>query len=198
MSVRALAAAFLAVGFAAVSYVAIAAEPGMGFTTPGDFLDPVKVATGYQSGVWRVENLFYLGFPVALWILALPCPERLQRWSGALAGLFFLVVGAIDRVGIQLPFLLTDERSVQASVAALLPIRFALMKCVVLTICIFAWRTTRNAPASGAMSRLWRAYGSVMAFVGVAFVFVFIPAPVAILVWAVGLTAAEWRRPATS
>ena len=65
MSVRALAAAFLAVGFAAVSYVAIAAEPGMGFTTPGDFLDPVKVATGYQSGVWRLEKLFYLGFPRA-------------------------------------------------------------------------------------------------------------------------------------
>lgn len=198
MSARILSAAFLTIGFAFVSYVAIAVEPGMGMSTPVDFLDPEKVAAGYQSGVWRFENLLYLGFPVALWILALPCPERLQRWAGALAGLFFLVVGAIDRVGVQLPFLLADERSVEASVAAMLPIRFALMKCAVLTVCVFAWRTTRNGPGVGASSKLWRAYGYLMVFMGVAFVFVFIPAPLALFVWAAGLTAAEWGRRAVA
>lgn len=52
----ALAAGYLGVGFAWVSFVAIVVEPDMGFTSFADFFDAQKVAVGYTSTVWLVSN----------------------------------------------------------------------------------------------------------------------------------------------
>lgn len=198
MNARTLAAAFLAIGFAFVTYVAVSVEPGMGFTSFADFFDPAKVAAGYDSAVWRLENLLYLAFPLAFWLLAAASDDRFELWSGAAAGLLFVVVGAIDRVGLQLGTLIQDQDALHASITGLLPVRFAVLKCTVLAIGVFAWRTTRGGRQAGPLGKAWSALGFLMLLVGLGFFFAFFPAPAAILVWAVALTVKEWNtRPAS-
>ena len=100
---RLLAAGFLGVGFAWVSYVASFVEPDMGFVTlPADFFDARKVAEGYASSVWLVSNLIHLVFPVAIMAIVYSADDRLLTWVGAGSSLLWLVVGAVDRIGIEL------------------------------------------------------------------------------------------------
>jgi hypothetical protein len=193
MSARTLAAAFLAVGFAFVTWVALRVEPGMGFTSFVDFFDPGKVADGYASSVWRVENLLYLAFPFAFWLLAATSDDRMARWSGAMAGLFLLAVGAIDRVGIQMIGLVQDESLLRTSIAGLLPVRFGLLKCTVLAIGVFAWRTSQVGSGAGILVMAWKGLGWLLLLAGLLFLFAFVPAPLAISVWAIALTLREWH-----
>jgi hypothetical protein len=182
------AAGFLAFGFGVVSYVMIRIEPGMGFVTPADYFDAVKVTAGYASVPWLVVNLLYLTFPVAIFVLAKSSlPERFSQLglAAAFAGLF---LGTIDRVGIQLPMLLPSEQEARVAVAAMLPIRFAVLKTAVFMLGVFAWGTTRASDGHSIPMRLWRVLGWLVLAVSIAFLFVFIPAPIAFCVWAAGLT----------
>lgn len=185
---KTVAAGFLGVGFGWVSFVLLFVEPGMGFTEPADFFDAEKVAAGYSTVAWSVSSVVYLLFLPALWIVAKSVDRPVVEWSGLVSGLLFLVVGAIDRVGIQLPTLLPTGEAVVAAVAATLPVRFALLKSAVVTLGVFAWGTTRLSPSSGAGDKVWRGFGWLTLLLSIAFLFIFVPVPIVFFVW--GLTLA--------
>lgn len=187
-SATALAAGYLAFAFGVVSYIMIRIEPGMGFTTPADFFDPVKVTAGYASIPWLVSTLLYLLMPVALFVLARSFVHERVSQLGLVAAALGLLLGSIDLVGVQLHSLLSSEEQVQVAVAALLPIRFAVLKATVVTLGLFAWGTTRARKGHGIGVRSWRVLGWVVLVVSVAFLFVFLPAPIAFFLWGVGLT----------
>lgn len=197
MNARLASAIYLTVGFAAVSYIAVFVEPDMGFTSMGDFLDPTKVAAGFRTGAWRLENLLYLTFPIAFWVLAKQSDDAYLVWSGVATGLFFLLVGAFDRTMMQMPDLLAPSEAA-AAVSAILAVRFAVLKSTVAAVGVFAWRCTRTSPREGTYGRAWRGLGWVALAVSVAFVFVFLPAPLMVTIWAAALTAREARAPAAS
>jgi hypothetical protein len=188
-----LAASFLGLGFAWVSCVMLFVEPRMGFESPADFLDPQKVAAGYTTSVWLVSSFVYLAFPIAVMAIAIPAKDQLLRWSGAGSALLWLTVGAIDRVGIQLPDLITSDEALLATVAATLPTRLAILKGAVIALGVLAWRTTRTGESGGPANRVWRGFGWVVLALSVAFMFAFIPVPVVFAIW--GLTlAAQYSR----
>lgn len=187
------AAAFLAVAFGAVSYIMLFVEPGMGISTAADVLDPDKVAAGYTSMVWRVENLVYFAVPFAVATIALQSNDRIQASSGLAGALLFLVVASIDRVGIQLPSLLATEQDVVAATAAFLPIRFAVLKAAVLSFGVFAWSTTRRSSGAGPLNGAWMLLGWAVLAMCVLFLFVALPVPVALCLWGVGLTGQHLR-----
>lgn len=183
------AAGFLALGFTWIAFVMLFVEPGMGFESPADFLDAGKVASGYASRAWFVSNLVYLAFPVALTAIAFSSDDALLRWSGMGSALLWLVVASIDRVGVQLPDLMPTDDAVVAAVATTLPIRFAVLKALVVTLGIFAWRSTRVDPAGTDGGFVWRGLGWLVLALSLGFVFVFIPMPVIFAVWSVFLAA---------
>ena len=183
------AAGYLALGFGVVSYIMIRVEPGMGFVTPADYFDPVKVTAGYASTPWLVVNLLYLTFFVAVLVLARTSVSEQFSQLGLAAAVSGLFLGTIDLAGIQLPLLLPSEQEVRVAVAAMLPIRFAVLKATVLLLGVFAWGTTRASDNRGLPMRLWRVLGWLVLAVSITFLFVFIPAPIAFCVWAAGLTA---------
>ncbi len=187
-SATALAAGYLAIGFGVISFIMIRIEPGMGFVTPADYFDPVKVTVGYASVPWVVSSLLYLTFPIALFVLARSFVQRGVSQLGMAAAALGLFLGSIDRVGVQLPSLLSRGEEVQVAVAALLPIRFAVLKTTVVVLGLFAWGTTRANDGHGIGMRSWRILGWAVLAVSVAFLFVFLPAPIAFSVWAAGLT----------
>lgn len=195
---KAAAAGLLGAGFAWVSYVLLFIEPGMGFTDPADFFDPEKVAAGYTSLVWSVSSVVYMLFLPALWVIAKSSDAPLVRWSGITAGLLFLVVGAIDRVAIQLPTLLPTSDAVVSGVAAVLPVRFALLKSAVLTLGVSAWGTTRVGPSGGAGDKMWRGFGWLTLLLSIGFVLVFIPVPMVFFLWGTILTVRSLRGPAVA
>lgn len=188
MTVDRVAAGYLAIGFAVVSYIAVRIEPSMGFVTPIDYFDPVKVAAGYSSLPWLVENLLYFTFPVALFVLSRSgVQERVAR-LGVAAACVWLVLASIDRVGIQLSSMTSSQFDVTAAVAAMLPVRLAVLKATVVSTGLFAWATTRTSDPTGVAMRSWRALGWIVLLTSVAFFFVFLPMPVVFCVWTVGLT----------
>lgn len=198
MNTRALSAGFLALGFAIITFVAVAVEPRMGFETFADFFDPAKIVAGYATTVWRAEGYLYFAMPVALWLLtAQPEDGALHTW-GVAAGILFLVVASLDHVLAQLPAFVVDVGSVEAAIGAAMPIRFAILRCMVLAVGVVAWRTTRAGWGSGALDKAWRAYGWVVLGASAAFMLTFLPAPLLFTVWAAGLTARELAEPGTA
>jgi hypothetical protein len=192
MNARVASALFLALGFAAVTHIAVFIEPGMGFESPADFLDPRKVAAGLDSVAWRLEGPLYLALPVPFWVLARGSDDRYLVWSGVAAGVLFFVVGAIDRTMAQLPGLTSDADAI-AGIAAMLPVRLAVLKATVVAIGVFAWRTTRTKSPGGVLSFAWQVLGYLVLAVSLVFLYIFVPAPLAFAVWAIALTARELR-----
>ena len=193
-----VAAGVLAVGFGWVSGVMLYVEPGMGFSSPVDFFDAGKVVAGYASFVWSVSSVIYMLFLPAAWVISMSSSNLYVRWSGAASGLLFFVVGAIDRVGVQLPGLLASDEIVVAAVAATLPVRFALLKSAVLALGVLAWGTTRPSFAGGVGNRAWRGLGWMMLLASIGFLFIFIPVPPAFFVWGITLTLLSMRTPFAS
>jgi hypothetical protein len=187
------AAGFLGVGFAWVSYVTLFVEPGMGFEGPADFFDAQKVAAGYAAAVWFVSNVFYLMFPVAVMAIAYTEGDRLLQSFGISSAVLWLVVGAVDRVGIQLPALLSTNEAVVAAIAVTLPIRFGILKAAVVALGFFAWRTTRVKTGDGAGARVWRGFGWVVLVASLGFLFAFLPVPVVFAVWGIALAVRDLR-----
>ena len=187
------AAAFLAVAWGIVSYIMLVVEPGMGFSSPTDFFDAVKVVAGNASSAWFVGNLAYLAIPVSVMALVRSSNHRELIWSGVLSSLLFLLLGSIGLVGRQLPSLLPSEEDVVRAVAATLPIRLAVLKTTVVIFGVFAWAATRVDRDVDRWSRAWRALGWALPVLCVAFLFVFIPVPLLFLAWAVALTIQEVR-----
>lgn len=185
---RALSAAFLALGFGVVTFIAVAVEPQMGFTDlPADFFDPELLAVANESTAWQWGNLIYLAIPVATWLLVADSEDAYLRWSGVVAGLLFFLVGAAGQVGFELPALLSGEDA-DAALVALMLVRFALLKTAVFAFGVFAWRMTRVRSGSGVVSAIWRAFGYVVLALGIAFIFVLVPVPIVFFLWGVGLT----------
>jgi hypothetical protein len=193
-----VAAGMLAVGFGWVSYVLLFVEPGMGFTEPADFFDAEKAAAGYTSLVWSVGSVVYMLFLPAAWVISRSSDNLYVRWSGIAAGLLFLVVGTIDRVGGQLSAMLSTDEAVIAAVAAMLPVRFALLKSGVVTLGVLAWGTTRVSFAGGVGNRIWRGFGWLTLLASMGFLFLFIPVPLVFFVWGVTLTFLLLRNSRTS
>lgn len=192
-SARALAAAYVAVVFGVVSYILLGVERGMGFVTPGDYFDPIKVTAGYASGAWRVSTALYLTLPPALFVLAkTSARQRVSEFGLASAG-FGLFLGTLDLVGIQLASFLSNEAQLHAAVAALIPVRFAVLKTTVMMLGLFAWGTTNAAEANGVGGRSWRVLGWIVLALSVIFLFVFVPVPIAFFVWALVLTVNSAR-----
>lgn len=183
------AAGFLAVGYGIILYIAAVVEPQMGFTTiPADFLDPDKVAAGYTSAAWLNSNVLYFMMPVAIWLLAGSSDDTYLRWSGVAAGLLLFVVGSIDRVGIELPSLIPDTADRRAALGALLTVRFAVLRSHLVAVGVFAWRTTRSRWGSGVLAKLWPGLGYIVLAGCIGFLFVPIPVPILLLIWATTLT----------
>lgn len=190
-SSKVLAALYLAVGFAAVSYIMLAIEPGMGFASPADYFDAVTVAAGYATTTWLVENVIYLSIPLAILLLVRFESAEQLVWSGLAAAGAFLVLGAIDRVGIQLHSVLSDPAEVRGAVASLLPIRLAVLQVAVVTLGTFAWTTTRSGVAASPADRTWKGLGWLVLAGSLLFPFIFLPMPIFFFLWSVGLT---WRQ----
>jgi len=188
-----VAAGWLAVVFLWTSYVMLLVEPGMGFQTPADFLDPAKVAIGNASVYWLISNLLYLSVPVAVMTVVVSADDRLVQWSGLATSILWLVLGSMDRVGIQLPDLMVSDEAVLAAIAAMLPVRFAILKASAFSFGAFAWSVTRVDRRAGTGPRLWRALGWLILLSSVAFLFVFLPVPIAYALWAVAFTATGLR-----
>jgi hypothetical protein len=196
VNARVAAALYLALGFAVVSFIAVFVEPAMGFHTAADFLDAAKVSAGLDTFAWRLEGPLYLVFPIAFWVLARRSDDRYLVWSGVAAGVLFFGVGVIDRTMAQMPGLLSDAEATGA-IAAILPVRFAVLKATVAAVGVFAWRTTRASAGAGALVMAWRALGYLILVACVAFLYVFLPVPLVLMVWAMALTAREaWAPPA--
>lgn len=193
---RRWAAGFLCAAFVWVTVVALAVEPAMGFSAPGDFLDPEKVAAGYRSAVWAVSSLVYIGIAAALLVLALPEDDRLLRLSAGAGAVLWLVLGSLDRVGLHLSALLGSHEAVVVAVAGLLPARLAILRSAVVALGVFGWRTTRVGAVAGAERGAWRAFGWALLALGLAFEFVFLPMPLVFSVWAGAMTL-RWREAAS-
>ena len=179
-----LATTFLALGFLTISFIFLVVERGMGITEPADFFDPAKVAIGMESVAWLVGDLIYLGFAVALGYLALKSEDRYLRASGLAAALAFVFIVGLGRALVQLPALISDSDRLETAMLGLLPVRFAALKTMVLTLGLFAWRTTRGGEP-GAASAAWRGLGYLILIASTAFLFVFIPVPLLFTLWAV-------------
>jgi hypothetical protein len=187
-SANTLAAAFLAFGWGGLCYIMNFVEPTMGFETPADFFDPAKVAAGYDSSfAWRLINILILTFPIAIVVLVKRSEDRYLVWSGIISALLLLVFGCIDRVGFQLRDVLPTQEAVHDALAAMLPVRFAVQKSMVVVLGLFAWRMTRRPAGTGIIGLLWGGLGWVVLALSIVFVFVSIPVPIAFFIWAIGL-----------
>lgn len=169
--------AFLGVGFAGISFILIAVEPGMGFHSFADYLDPQKVIPQAGSAAWLVGDLLYLGFAVALAALALESGDRLARASAFAAATLFLLVTALDRVLAVLPGAIPEPVHLEAAVLGLVSTRFGVLKVTVLTLAVLAWRTTSGA------ARIWRVLAALLLVAAAAFLFVFLPVPLLFAAW---------------
>jgi hypothetical protein len=183
-----LAAGCIALGFGVVSFIMLRIEPQMGFVTPADYFDPENVVAGYATTAWKVENLIYLLLPFALLVLARSADDTRARVSGVIAAVLFFLLGALDRVGIQLPALAPDGEAVRAALMAMLPVRAAVLKTAVVALGALAWTTTRAPGGKGMWTGAWRGLGWVILAGSGLFVFVFVPAPLLFFVWGLGLT----------
>jgi len=173
-----IAAAYLTVGLAMVVFVMLVLEPAMGFTSVGDYMDPVKVAAHAASTPWLLVDLFYLSLFVAILAIARSSEDRGLLWAGIAGGLGFFMVASIDRVAAQLPALVADAETRRVALTALLPLRLAVLKTAAMALALFAWRTTREEAGRGFLARAWRGMGYLVLATGILFVFVFVPAPV--------------------
>jgi hypothetical protein len=191
----ALGAAYLALGLGMVIYIMLVLEPAMGFTGVADYMDPDKIAANAGSTPWLVVDVFYLSLFVAILAIAHGSDDRALAWAGVAGGIAFFLVGTIDRVVEDLPGLIADEETRRVALIAMLPVRLAVLKAAAMAMALFAWRTTRIGGAGvGAVDKAWRGLGYLVLASGVAFVFVFVPAPVVFFVWAVALTVRHASR----
>jgi hypothetical protein len=190
-----LGAAYLAFGLGMVIYIMFVLEPAMGFTGVADYMDPDKIAANAGSTPWLLVDLFYLSLFVAILAIVRGSDDRALAWAGVAGGIAFFLVGAIDRVVEDLPGLIADEDTRRVALIAMLPVRLAVLKAAAMAMALFAWKTTRIGGAgAGALNRAWRGLGYLVLASGVAFVFVFVPAPVVFFVWAAALTVRHASR----
>lgn len=174
-----------------ISFMMLFIEPQMGFSGPTDYFNPEKVAQGYTSFIWLVGDLFYLTIFVATSLMSRRSEDLYLRWSALAAGILFLLVGAIDRVAAQLPFLMSGPELARKGLISLLPIRFAVLKVAALSLGFFAWTTTRTPRGKSTWLKTWRVLGYLVLILAILFIFIFIPLPIAFFIWSIGLMARE-------
>jgi hypothetical protein len=187
----ALGAAYLATGLGMVVYIMLVLEPAMGFAAVADYMDPDKIAANARSVPWLLVDLFYLSLFVGVIAIVRGSDDRALVWAGVAGAFAFFLVGAIDRVVADLHGLVADEATRRSALIAMLPVRLAVLKTAAMGMALFAWRTTRQGEARGALDRAWRLFGYLVLATGIAFVFVFVPAPVVFFVWAAALTVRQ-------
>jgi hypothetical protein len=187
-SARTIAAAYLAIGFAIVTAIAVLVEPGMGFHQFTDFFDPAKLVPGLVSVAWLVDDVLYLGFAVALVYLAGVNDDWYLRVAGITAAASFFLIGCMGRVFALLPHMVADSNQLDAAALGALTVRFAALKVTVFALGVFAWRTSVADPATGPATALGRTLGLLTLAGGIVFILAFIPMPVLITIWAAWLT----------
>ena len=191
---KTVAASFLALGFGTVSFILLFIEPGMGLSGPADYFDPAKVLIGAASPVWLVGDLIYLGFGVALAYLASSSDAPYLRASGLTAAVGFFFIGSLGRVLAELPTFIDDGSRLEVAVLGLLPVRLAALRTTVLALGFFAWRTTRDRAPGEAGPAAWRGLGYLVLAANAVFVFVFVPVPPLITIWAAWFAFRQARR----
>jgi hypothetical protein len=179
-----IAASFLALGFAIVSFIFLVIEPRMGFSELSDFFDPAKVLSAVGSPAWFVGKVIYLGFGVALQYLAFSSNDRYLRASGLIAAVGFVFIASLGRVLDQLPTFIGDDSQLQVAVLGFLPVRLAALRTTVLALGVFAWRSTRDHEPGETSSAVWRGFGYLVLAASATFLFVLIPVPLVFTVWA--------------
>jgi hypothetical protein len=171
----------VAAGFIFIIVVAIFIEPGMGLRAPADFFDPALILRGTESVAWKIEGVLYLAMGVAFASLGTLSDDRYLRGTGLVAGVLFFIVGSLDRMMATLPGLVAAPDNVATALRGMLPVRFALLRTLIVAVGFFAWLTTRQPGGGG----LWRGLGYLVLAGALAFSFAPVPTPLLIMVWAV-------------
>lgn len=174
-----LAASFVAVGFVAISVILLFVEPGMGFSSFPDYLDPDKVIPASTSLVWLAGDLVYLGSAIAFVVMGSESEDRVVTGAALTAAVFFVLVASLDRILAQLPQAVPEREHLEAAVLGLIVTRFGALKVVVTAVAVFAWRST----AGERWGPVWRGAGLVLLASAAAFIFVFLPMPVVFALW---------------
>lgn len=195
-SSRTIAAAFLAIGFAIVTAIAILVEPGMGFRQFADYFDATKLVPGLMSIAWLVGDLLYLGFAVVLVYLAGVNEDWYLRVAGITAAASFFLIGCLGRVFALMPHMIADPNQLGAAVLGAVTVRFAALKVTVFALGVFAWRVSIADPVAGGATVVGRTLGLLMLAGGIVFIIAFIPMPILITIWAAWL-AVRYARGAT-
>ncbi len=178
-----LTAATWTVGFAGVTYIMLIVEPTMGFTTPADYADPVKVLKGYGSSAWFVGDLIYLGVGIAALGVWARSDDRVLRGSAMVAGIGFLFLSSLDRVFLVLPTWLGDDGQATMAVLGVTPVRLAVLRVTVLAFAAMAWQLAGVQPAPGTAGVVWRVVSGLALLGAIAFQVMFLPVPVLFFTW---------------
>lgn len=181
------AACVLAGGFLYACFVALAIEPGMGFRTPADYVNPTLILAGTRTIWWYVGELVYIAIGVACLYLGGRATDRYGKISGVLAGAGFVFIGLIDRALLDLQAYLPDAEQVTTSTLGFLPARLAALRLSALAFGVFAWRLSLETAQPGIWGTLWRGLGFLVLLAGIALVFAFVPTILLLLLWSIGL-----------
>jgi hypothetical protein len=189
-----VAAGIIAAGFAYVCYVSLLIEPGMGYRTPADYVNPALFLAGTQTMVWYIGELIYIAIGVSCVYISAQFVDRYTWIAGALAGIGFVFIGILDRVFLDLPTWMASEEQVTASVLGFMPLRLATLRLAAVAFGVFAWRVSIATSMQIRWPKLWRGIGYLALLAAVAFVFVLIPMVFIFLVWSVGFFALLLRQ----
>lgn len=170
-----VAAGVLVAGFAYVCYGALVVEPGMGFRTPADYVNPALILAATRTTLWYIGEIVYIAIGVSCVYLAGRFTDRYAWVAGTVAGIGFAFIGILDRVFLDLPTWLGDEQQTTVSVLGFIPLRLAVLRMAAGSFGVFAWRVSMATSIRGRWYTLWRVLGYVMLVAGIVFVFVFIP-----------------------
>lgn len=179
-----VAASFLALGFAFISVVALVVEPRMGLSEVADRFDPATVFAATTALTSIVGNLVMFGFGVALAYLAVHTEDGFFRAAGFTGAFGFFLLGCLGQVAARIPGFISDPTHMDAAVLGLLSVRLGVLQTSVFCLGVVAWRSTRNRPGAVANSIAWRGMGVLVLAACTAFLFVGLPVPPIVTVWA--------------
>lgn len=177
------AAAYLALGFTFISFVALVVEPQLGLVEPSDRFDPDKLSAVASLPIMIVGNAVILGFAFALACLAAVSADGYSRAAGLIGAFGFLMLACLGQVAAGVPTLIDNSGHQAIAQVSLAAVRMAFLKASVLPLGVVAWRSTLEETGQG-NPFAWRALGLFILAGSIAFVFVTLPLPLLFTLWA--------------